>query len=309
MSIKNWDQDFAMLYWDTVDVPRDKAQAAFDKQGYGEMLPPVNHQEAVKKATESVLDMYSGIVKKGGKRLLPLTTNGGNCYGYEVRELIKGVKKNQLPFLFSVGVYEKNGNPDDSYAAIRDIAPAGSHSMGLDRLHGDLDKANECIDMRYQKELSVCTARDLTRGITRVVKANAGFMCRKGGVVWTMPKRNLTSYQGIAKDLDEHGATLTGGVFPSAMSENNAMIDTIAGQVKDYVSDIYGNLIADAKMRESEGIKSRSNGDASRLEKLQEADTLLTEWREAFGEMVEELDAAALKAREHLGIAAIELYE
>lgn len=295
--INKIDRDFAIVYWTSHSCPRQETQDAFDSEGYGECVPKPDIQDACYQAAKRVAADY-GV--KSPVKYFPLSANGGDCYGYEVRKFHKGVDKNDLPFCFSVGVYETQSGPACMLRAVDDQHAA--------RVDADQATVNKIADEVYQANLQTVTARDLTIAITKMLAHNAAFMSRKGGVVWTMPKRHLSSYVNIARKLEKYGPIMTGGVFPTDYEDNADMISTTARQVRDYLDDLYGGLIADARERENNGIKTRSNGEASRLEKLQQADALLSEWCPLLGELGEELEQASKAAKEMLGIAAIEAF-
>ena len=298
--INKVDRDFAIVYWTSAQAPRQEVQDAFDAEGYGNYVPKPDIQDACYRAAQRLAADYK---ISGPLKYFPLAANGGDCYGYEVRKFHKGVDKNEMPFCFSVGVYE---SPNGDYCAIRAVDTGEAPQLEGEDKPGST--ANTIADNVYSGQLDNVTARDLTIAITKVLQDNAGFMSRKGGVVWTIPKRNLSSYVNIGRKLEKHGPILTGGVFPTDYENNADMVNQTARQVKDYLNDLYGGLIADAKEREHSGVKTRSNGEASRLEKLQQADALLSEWLPVLGELGEELEKASTAAKEMLGIAAIEAF-
>jgi hypothetical protein len=284
------DQDLAIVWWESHQVPRQECQDVFDKLGYGRHVPKPDIQAACYAAAQDLVERYS--IKAGGRlvKYFPLAVNNGDCYGYEVRRYKKGQKKNDLPFLFSIGVYEDaTGN---RWIEVRDCDP-----NLCPQISNDAKAAGDRATEKWKSHLATVTATDLTQAIGAMLKENAGLMRRKGGIVWTIPKKHLADYLAIAQELQPHGVEMTGGAFSVDDTANSDLVESTVNHVSHHLKDVLAGLIEGCKSRKDAGIKSRSNGRNSRMEEWTQCSKVLEHYRGLLGPLVEELDEALESAK------------
>ena len=284
------DQDFAIVWWESHFVPRQDAEDIFDRLGYGQCLPKPDVQAACLVAARTLVQANCLKANNRIVRYFPLAVNNGDCYGYEARLCKKGQKNNEMLFMFSVGVVEDaKGN---RWLDVLKVDPY--HAK---RIANDMAGASKVATQVWEEQLKTVTATDLTAGINLMLRQNAGVMRRKGGIVWTIPKKHLSDYLAIAKDLQKFGVEMTGGAFSVDDSSNSSLVEATATHVKHHLQDVLGGLIEGCAKRATSKIKSRANGRESRLEEWQQCAKILGEYRGLLGPLVSELDDALDSAK------------
>lgn len=288
--IASIDQDFAIVWWESHVVPRKACQDIFDKLNYGECVPKPDIQAACQASARELVNVFG--LKQGYKtiRFFPLAVNNGDCYGIEARLCKKGLKQNQMPFLFSVGVVEDNkGN---RWLDILDVDAKAAKDIAK-----DMKAASKIATKVWEEQLETVTATDLTAAINLMLKQNAGVMRRKGGIVWTIPKKHLADYLSVGKQLQQYGVELTGGAFSVDDTANDSLVKQTTSHISHHLQDVLAGLIEGCDRRKKSGTKSRANGRNSRMEEWQQCAKILGEYRELLGPLVEELDEALESAK------------
>ena len=108
---KQLGSDHLIVFWSSKRVPRPNAEKAFDSVGMANLLPKVDHYGALHRAAASIVATYGG--NEWGRVKFMGLAGKADAVGCEVREFIPGATRNELPFLFSLGVLRQS---DESYA-------------------------------------------------------------------------------------------------------------------------------------------------------------------------------------------------
>ncbi len=298
--IRRVDSDKVIVFWDSCKVLRSAAESAFGAEGLEGLLPTVDHFAALKATTAHVVDAYG--VRAGGKVDYNALSADRNAVGVEVRRLIKGEKKNDLPFLFSLG-------------AVRDLADESKVSIEVLECDPSLCRevamaAKNVEIMATQHWLDQCcyiTANDLTNALTALVKKCHGFLLRDGGVNWYLPEDMTGPYERIAAALAPLGVKMQALYWNPVV--NSGLLQHVCQELDRRSMSVFQGLIDEAADMQQRGTKPRANGQRSRLEELIDAESLIQHNKELLGKSFVKLCKAAQAAKEAIGAEAIRAFQ
>lgn len=289
--------DRTIVFWQSHRIPRDAAHAAFDAEGMAHLIPPVDHYAALQRAAADVIGAYS-IDAQGKVRPFPL---GGrsDAVGIEVRRIIKGKTRNDMPFLFSLGAVEQ---PDGTYM----IEVLEADGALCPEVAGNAAVVGAKADQYWRDACEYIIANDLTNAITGLLRASHGFLADDHGKVWYVPLENTTPYLNVARALQPHGVQMHICVFDPVVNQSlmQHMSDTL---VKRSLAVFDGQIdeITDLQQR---GSKPRKNGQQTRLEEWIAAKETLDANRELLGKAFVAVTKAANAAREAIGEEALKAF-
>lgn len=294
---KQLGSEHAIIFWGSKRIPRDAAESAFDKVGMANLLPPVDHYAALHKAASDIVDAYNvgggeGVKKHG-------LSGKADAVGVEVRRFVRGKTRNDLPFLFSLGVCKQaNG----SFAVeILDV-----DSAACAEVHKNRAAIQRQADRYWREACSFVSANDLTNAITGLVKASHGFLLRDEGVVWYLPEDNMTAYLTVADSLAEHGVVMQTVRFNPTV--NSALIKHVSDELTRRSMAVFQGQIAEADDMQHRGAKARSNGQQTRLEQWIAAHETLEHNKALLGKGFAQIAKAAAYAKEKIGSVALSAF-
>ena len=176
-------QDQSLVFWQSEKTKTSDALIAFDKVGMKDVVPVATPQDALKRAT-TLLVKQLGLRDHHPVKILALGGTNKSKVGLEVRQFEKGTDKNELPFMFSLGVVETvNSNGDVvQEVVIRDVdfhmtnmfkwfdykwkQFRDSTVTNEDKLKQITEDFRKAANQLYQDELNYITAYQLTECIS-----------------------------------------------------------------------------------------------------------------------------------------------
>lgn len=294
---KQLGSDHLIVFWGSKRVPRNVAEEAFEEVGMANLLPKVDHYSALHKAASDSVDAH-GIAQGGRVKFMGLSGRA-DAVGCEVRRFVPGQTRNDLPFLFSLGVMRQS---DGTYAVeILDIDATECPEVAKNR------KAIAHQADRYWRE--ACTflsANDLTNAITGLVKASHGFLLRDEGVVWYMPSDSTGNYDTVANALAPHGVVMQTVRFNPIV--NDELIKHVCGELERRSMAVFSGQIEHAEDMRQRGAKPRSNGQQTRLEQWIAAEETMQHNKSLLGKAFSRVAKAAQVAREKIGAEALRAF-
>lgn len=289
--------DQNIIFWQSARIPRSVALAAFEAEDMAHFLPCVDHYAALKKSASDVVDAHA-LYAMG--RVKDFSLSGkADSVGVEMRRVIKGQKRNDLPFLFSLGACDQG---DGTYAIeVLDVdatlCPEVAHNQA--KIAADAD--------RYWREAcDYVTANDLTNAIAQMVKACHGFLALDHGVVWYLPADMTGPYTRIAAALAPHGVKMHQCVFDPVV--NDDLMQHVSGELVRRSMMVFEGQIEQATDMQQRGAKPRSNGQQTRLEQWIAAKETLDHNRSLIGKAFTAISKAAMVAREAIGQEALKAF-
>lgn len=295
---KKISSDHTIVFWQSARIPLANAKAAFDKEDMGHFLPPVDHYAALKR---SALDTVkaNGIDADGKVRDFPLSGRSDSV-GVEVRRIIKGKTRNELPFLFSLGVCDQ-GDGKTYAVEVLEVDPALCPSVAATRKQIESEATR-----RWSDACEFIEANDLTNAITQVVKASHGFLALDRGVVWYMPIDMLGPYQRISMALAPLGVQMHVCQYDPVV--NSALVQHMSGELVRRSMAVFEGQIEEVSDMRERGAKPRSNGQQTRLEEWIAAKETLEHNRALLGKAFAAVSKAAVAAREAIGAEALKAF-
>lgn len=296
MAAKAMTQEQSLVFFSSCRVSTADAQSAFWFVDEQDCVPVASPQDSVRRtATELVrllsLKTYSPV------KIFSLSGDASGKVGIEVRQFVKGASRNDLPFMFSLGVteehtYDANKNVVNTMTAVvlRDVDITNenmrpifedrtAYSSGIktdysgktveDRKQLFVDKANKV----FNSENNYITANQLTHCIQHLIRKHKGFRVVNEGGNWYMPADGMQDYRTIASKLGKVGVKLHEINFDPIVNDGlmRHVADSLEQQTERLVDDIkshYSDLQAGGKA-------SRANGRETTLRKLVEANDRL----------------------------------
>lgn len=294
---KQLTSDHLIVFWGSKRVPRSVAEAAFDKVGMTNLLPKVDHYGALHRAAGDIVESHGeknwGSVKRMG------LAGRSDAVGCEVRQFVSGSTRNELPFLFSLGVLRQK---DGSYAVeILDIETASCPTIAKNR-----SAIEQLADQRWREQCEFVSANDLTNAISGLVKASHGFLLRDEGVVWYMPTESVEAYDTVAAALQGYGVVMQTVRFQPVV--NRELITHVCGELERRSMVVFNGLIEDCDDMQQRGAKPRSNGQQTRLEQWIAAEETMQANKSLLGKAFARVAKAAMVAREKIGAEALKAF-
>jgi len=296
MAAKQMNQEQSLVFFSSCRVSTADAQSAFWFVGEQDCVPIASPQDSIRRtATELVrllsLKTYSPV------KIFSLSGDASGKVGIECRQFVKGASRNDLPFMFSLGVTEeqivdadKNLVHTKRSVVLRDVDITNenmrpifedrtAYSSGIktdysgksidDRKQLFVEKANKV----FNSENNYITANQLTHCIQHLIRKHKGFRVVNEGGNWYMPADGMNDYRIIASKLGKVGAKLHEINFDPVVNDGlmRHVADSLEKQTEQLVDDIkthYADL-------QSNGKSSRANGRETTLRKLVEANDRL----------------------------------
>lgn len=294
---KSLGSEHVIVFWGSKRVLRDVAEAAFDKVGMANLLPTVDHYAALQKSAADIVTAYN---VGEGEKVKPFGLSGrADAVGVELRRFVRGKTRNDLPFLFSMGVCKQ---PDGSFAVeILDV-----DSTACPEIHKHRARIEKQADRYWREACSFLSANDLTNAITGLVKASHGFLLRDEGVVWYLPEDKLTAYDTVAECLRDHGVVMQTVRFNPTV--NNSLIKHVSDELTRRSMAVFNGQIEEADDMQHRGAKARSNGQQTRLEQWVSAYETLEHNKALLGKGFSHIAKAAAYAKEKIGSVALSAF-
>ena len=289
--------DHLIVFWSSKKVPRPDAEKAFASVGMENLLPKVDHFGALQKAAGDIVAQYQ---LNGESRVKYMGLSGrADAVGCEVRRLLPGATRNELPFLFSLGVLRQN---DGSYAVeLLDADSANCPEVARHRR-----KIEHDADRYWRDACGYISANDLTNAITGLVKASHGFLLRDEGVVWYLPSDKIADYDTVEAALSKHGVVMQTVRFSPVV--NDDLIKHVCGELERRSMAVFNGQIEQAEDMRQRGAKPRSNGQQTRLEQWIATEETMQHNKSLLGKAFARVAKAAQVAREKIGAEALRAF-
>jgi hypothetical protein len=294
---KSLSSEHVIVFWGSKRMPRDAAEKAFDAVGMASLLPPVDHYAALQKSAADIVTAY-GV--GGGERVKPFGLSGrADAVGVELRRFVRGKTRNDLPFLFSMGVCKQG---DGSFAVeILDV-----DATACPEIHKNRAAIQRQADRYWREACTFLSANDLTNAITGLVKAQHGFLLRDEGVVWYLPEDKLDSYTTVADALGRHGVVMQTVRFNPTV--NAALVKHVSDELTRRSMAVFNGQIEEADDMSHRGAKARSNGQQTRLEQWVSTYETLEHNKALLGKGFAHIAKAAAYAKEKIGSVALSAF-
>jgi hypothetical protein len=297
--LKEIDSDHEIVFWQSSACPRADALAAFGAEGLEGMIPNVDYFAAIRATAHHIVDTY-GVKAKGRCDYNGLAASRDAC-GIEVRRFIKGEKKNDLPFLFSIGVME---NPLDGELSVEILE---CDPQECPEIQGRFIEVQDSATAYFQSQIKFVTANDLTNAIAGMVKKLHGQMLLERGVVWYLPSETSDPYHRIADALKPHGVKMFGAKFQPTMNEH--LLAHVCSTIEDNCRSVFDYQLEEMHKFQTEGRKPRSNGMATRLDAWLDAEANIQFYKKMLGGAFVNLAKAAKAAQEAIGNEAVRMFQ
>jgi hypothetical protein len=294
---KQLGSDHLIVFWGSKRVPRGVGEKAFKDVGMESLIPSVDHYSALHRAAGNIVDAY-GVGKNGKVKYMGLSGHA-NAVGVEVRRFIKGATRNELPFLFSMGVCKQK---DGGYA----VEILECDKSECPEVHSKKNVIANQADRYWREACTFISANDLTQAITGLVKASHGFLLRDEGVVWYMPSDMIGNYEKVAEMLGEHGVVMQTVRFNPIV--NDELVKHVCGELERRSMAVFNGQIEQAEDMRQRGAKPRSNGQQTRLEQWIAAEETMQHNKALLGKAFTRIAKAAQVAREKIGAEALRAF-
>lgn len=292
--------DKVIVFWDSCKVPRSTVVPLFQAEGFESLLPAVDHFAALKTTAQHVVDSYG--IRAGGKVDYNSLAADRNAVGVEVRRLIKGEKRNDLPFLFSLGAVRDTMDESKVTIEVLECDPSLCREVAMAPKNVEI-----MATQHWHDQCSYITANDLTNALTAMVKKCHGFLLRDGGVNWYLPEDMAGPYERIAAALAPHGVKMQALYWDPVV--NKGLLQHVCEELDRRSMAVFQGLIDQAADMQQRGARPRANGQRSRLEELIDAESLIQHNKELLGKSFVKLCKAAQAAKEAIGAEAIRAFQ
>ena len=283
---KDITSEHAIVFWNSARVDRSLAHTAFDAAGYMHAVPKPDYTAAIRRTATSLVKQIGG---EGTVKTFPLSGREQEV-GVEVRRFVKGAKRNDLPFVFSLGVTEQHE------VVILDVEPG--HSIDTHR-----EKMTELANELWRDAIHSIEAADLTEALSVLIQNNYGFLLRDGGGVWYLPTDNIQPYETVAKHLASAGVRLSAVRFSPVV--NDALLDTVGHELMRRAQAVVDGTIDEVAEAVAAGKRIRPNGKATRLDTILEAEQMVAHNATLIGAWGEKFRQACEVARHRIAEAAL----
>lgn len=291
------DSNHAIVFWSSARILRSAAEKAFAKVGKENLVPKADHFNALKRAVDHVV-AANNVAEDGPVKAYGLAGHS-NAVGVEARRFVRGERRNDLPFLFSLGAMRQS---DGSYR----VTMLDVNGKEVPKVASNQAKIERQADQYWRQECDYLTANDLTQAITGLVKDSAGFLLRDEGVVWAMPIHMIEAYESVADSLDKYGVKMTVAVCPPKV--NTRLVQHMSDELVKRSLAVFNGMIEDMDDLNDRGGKPRSNGQQTRLEQWIAAEETLQQNKSLLGAAFKHIAKAARVAREKIGEVALEAF-
>lgn len=287
MTEKQVTSEHAIVFWNSARVQRQAVQAAFDSVGHGRLVPKVDYTAAIRRVAKELCTSIGG---EGPVKVFPLSGHESEV-AVEVRSFVKGAKRNDLPFLFSLGV------TTDLKVVILDADPGHACSLHHEQM---TDRANDL----WQEACRMIEAADLTEALGSLVTASNGFLLRDGGGIWYLPTDSIAAYEQVAQHLlKAEGVRLSAVRFQPVV--NDSLLETVGEELMRRANAVVSGTLHEVEEAVSAGKKIRPAGKASRLETVMAAERMVTHNAALVGRWAERFKDACEVAKERIADAAL----
>lgn len=286
----------ALVFWTARRTNRTIVQTAYDKQGAGNLVPKIDFFAALKTTAVQIVDACG--LRSGGRLTYGGLAHDRNAVGVEIRRLVKGKTKNELPFLFSMGAVSDG---------------KGGHEIVV--LEADAKACPDVVNNKTQVEQAATavwrdcceyiTANDLTNAIVALLRRQHGVMLRDGGVVWYLTEDKLGPYLNISSDLAPHGPKLHAAVFNPVV--NASLVSHVATELDRRCTEVFDRIVTQKVELSQRGAKPRKKGEQTRLEEWIETEATLAHMKQALGRPFANVCKAAEAARKAIGAEGVRM--
>lgn len=287
----------SIWFWTAARIRRDVTTAAFDAESVAHLIPKVDYMAAIDYVAKQVVDTC-GLHEKGKLRYFPLSAEK-DAVAVEVRRLVKGKSRNNLPFMFSIGVTVNEANGSQKVEVLECDATEAPD------IHANQSLVEAAAASVWSEACDYITANDLTQALVALAKRQHGVLMRGGGGVYFVTADKCEPYANIAQALAPHGPDLCMVEFDPVV--NAALIDQVCASVRETLDQTAGELIAEAADLRDRKAKPRSNGQRTRLQRLIEAEQLAEHMKKSFGVAFTSSCKALQQAREAIGAEGIRM--
>jgi MFS superfamily sulfate permease-like transporter len=222
-----------------------------------------------------------------------------DAVGVELRRFIKGTTRNDLPFLFSMGVMRQS---DDHFA----VEILECDKAACPDVHANRKQIEQEADRYWRDACLFLSANDLTNAITGLVKASHGFLLRDEGVIWYMPADMIEAYDKVASVLQQHGVVMQTVRFNPIV--NDDLVKHVCGELERRSLAVFNGQIEEADDMHQRGAKPRKNGQQTRLEQWIAAEETMQHNKSLLGKAFARVAKAAQAAREKIGAEALKAF-
>lgn len=299
--IRRISSDMVVVFWTSHKCPRPAAHDAFKAEGFESLLPPIDFYAAIKDTAQYITDSYG--VKSTGKVEFRGLSHDRNAVGVEARRLIKGAKKNTLPFLFSVGAV--SSDDDDISKVTVEVLECDPSSCPEIATHKP--RIESLATSHFHNQCAFITANDLTNAITAMIKASRGFLLRDGGILWYLPEDMTGPYERIAEALQPYGVNMQALRFDPVV--NDGLVSHVCEELERRSMAVFQGLIDEAMEMQARGAKPRANGQQSRLDLWIETEAMVQHNKHLLGKAFIKLSKAAQAAKEAIGAEAVKAFQ
>jgi hypothetical protein len=286
----------ALVFWTSRRTSRAVVQKAYDAEGLGSLVPKIDHYAALTTTAAQIVEACglrtAGRVKYGG------LAHDRNAVGVEIRRLVKGKTKNDLPFLMSLGAVE-DGNGGYEIAVLEADAKLCPDVVANQK---QVEQAATAV---WQDCCDYITANDMTNAIVALVKRQHGVLLRDGGVVWYLTEDKLGPYLNISSALAPYGPKLHAAMFNPVV--NTALVNHVASELDRRCTEVFERIVSQKQELQQRGAKARKNGEQSRLEEWIETESTLQHMRSALGRPFANVCKAADAARRAIGAEGVRM--
>lgn len=293
---KSISSDGSIVFWDSCRISRAIVTKAFGDVGMSSLVPSIDYFAALKNTTAQIVDVVG--LRTSGRVHYDSLAHDRNAVGVEVRRKIKGKTKNELPFLFSLGVVE-------TAAGGYEVAVLEADGKECPDIIGNKAEIERTATSVWQACCDYLTANDLTNALTALVRKQCGVMLRDGGVVWYLTKDKLEPYRSISAALAPHGPKLQMGVFDPVV--NKDLVDHVCNELEKRGMDVFKRMVEEAEDMRLRGARPRPKGQQSRLEEWIETHNTIEHMKKVFGRTFVGLTKAAQAARRAIGSEGIRM--
>lgn len=286
-------------FWTAARVARSVAVPAFAAESVAHLIPKVDHMATIDYVAKQVVDTV-GLHGKGKLKYFPLSGEK-DAVAVEVRRMVKGKSRNDLPFMFSIGLTE------DSNGGNQSIQVLDCDSNEAQEIVAELQLVEQAATAVWHDACDYLTANDLTQALVALAKRQHGVLLRESGGVYFVTADKCGPYVNIAKVLAPHGPALHMIEFDPVV--NAELIMHVCNSVKETLDTTADALIAEAADLRLRQAKPRSNGQRTRLQRLIEAEQLADHMKKSFGVAFTSSCKMLQQAREAIGAEGIRMMQ
>lgn len=290
--IRRVNSEGAILFWKAAAMERRYLQEAFDKIGAGHMVPKVDQMFSLKESAKTVSHAM-GLDEDFKVTLTPLQAQR-DAIAIEARQFKKGLRRNDMPFLFSLGV-TKAGN---------------IKMLDVDAVNCPVAAANQAdfvaaAQAEYEAATANVDANKVTTAVVALIKKMRGVLLRDGGGVYFVTKEHLAPYEQIGTLLANHGPVLSHVVFQPEM--NMGLVQQVSEFFEERLTAHCAEMQAEVKGLYAAGAAPRKNGQARRIHELMEAEKQLKTMAGFFGKPFSKCKSAIQQTRAAIGAEGIKM--